>query len=385
MAANGNDIVRVLLVDDDRDDYVLTRDLLNECASGHYELDWKQDYNSGLVGICSGCYDVVLLDYRLGAKTGLDLLDEARTLDCHTPVILLTGLSDAHIDLAAMQGGAADYLEKSRLDATLLERTIRYSIQQKQIETELERRVRERTEQLDRVNEALREADRRKDEFLTTLAHELRNPLAPIRNAIEILRLSDDRPDAIAMARPILERQVLHLVRLVEDLLDVSRVTRGKLRLIPEPFDLRDAIADAVEQSRPLLLKAEQTFQLDIPSEPLRVVGDRVRLSQVFANLLNNSAKYSEPGGSVVLTTAHVDAHAIVAVRDTGLGIPAEVLPHIFDLFSQVDRTLNRAQGGLGIGLSLVHRLIEMHGGTVVARSDGPGRGAEFVVTLPTS
>src|SRR5438105_5093808 len=192
--ATPKDEIRVLLVDDDQDDYVLTRDLLAEIAGSRFHLDWVQDYEQGLSSTCSDSYDIVLLDHKLGAKTGLDLLAEARRLRCEAPIILFTGLTDPDIDLAAMQQGAAQYLEKSRLDSTLLERSIRYAIQQRQTENELERRVKERTEALDRANAALREADRRKDEFLATLAHELRNPLAPIRNALEIMRISDDQP-----------------------------------------------------------------------------------------------------------------------------------------------------------------------------------------------
>lgn len=375
--------IRVLLVDDDQDDYVLTRDLLAAIPDRGYRLDWEKDFENALNCVCDGDYDVVLLDYRLGEKTGLDLLEDARRKGCEAPVIILTGLSDAEIDLAAMHRGAADYLEKTRLDSVLLDRTIRYSIQQRSIEAELERRVRERTEELNTANEALQMADRRKDEFLATLAHELRNPLAPIRNALEILRLSSNDPAVTESARAVMERQIHQLVRLIDDLLDVSRITQGKLRLVKEPVDLRQVIDSAIEQSRPVLEKAGQELVVELPAAEIRLHGDRLRLAQVFTNILNNAAKYSESGGVVRLTARQAGERVIVRIRDSGVGIPAEMLPRVFEPFSQVDRTLQRAQGGLGIGLNLVQRLVELHGGSVSARSDGPGHGAEFSVELP--
>lgn len=375
--------VNVLLVDDDEDDYVLTRDLLAEIKDGGYLLDWKSDYDESLTAICSGAYDVILLDYRLGEKSGLDLLAEARTLGCEAPVIVLTGLSDAEIDLAAMHRGAADYVEKSRLDRTLLDRMIRYSVQQRQIEVELERRVKQRTEELDQANATLKDNDRRKDEFLATLAHELRNPLAPIRNALEIMRLSDDRPEAVRCARGIIDRQVTTLVRLIDDLLDVSRITRGKIRLNTEPLELSEIVESAIEQSKPLLDKAGQKLTVKLPDEPIRVKGDRVRLSQVFTNLLNNAAKFSEAGGGVMVTAACEEQTAVVLVTDTGIGIESDLLDHIFEPFVQIGRVVKGTQDGLGIGLNLVHSLVTLHGGRVFARSSGLGEGAEFEVRLP--
>lgn len=374
--------VRVLLIDDDRDDFLLTRELFAEIPGGRYHLDWESEYDSGLATLRRNEHDVCLLDFRLGAKSGLDLLAEARRSGVHAPMILLTGQSQWEVDLAAMKRGAADFLEKSRLDATLLERSIRYALQQRLSEIELERLVHERTEELARANQALLDADRRKDEFLATLAHELRNPLAPIRNALEIMRVANLTPETIERARNIVERQVHQMVRLINDLLDVSRITRGKLSLKMEATSIRDALESALEISRPLLDEAKLTLQKSIGKDPMAVEGDRLRLSQVFANLLNNAAKYTEPGGKVTIGAAKEGDQLVVRVRDTGVGIPLEVLPKIFDLFTQVDRTLNRSQGGLGIGLALVKQIVAMHGGTVEAHSDGIGKGAEFVVRL---
>jgi len=375
--------VRVLLIDDDRDDYVLTRDLFGEISGGRFQLDWASDYEAGLDELRKGEHDVYLLDFRLGKKSGLDLLDEAKAGGLSGPVILLTGQSQWEVDLQAMQRGAADFLEKERLDATLLERSVRYALQQHRYEAELERQVRERTEELARVNEALRETDQRKDAFLATLAHELRNPLAPIRNALEIMRVASSRPESIERARDIVERQVGQMVRLINDLLDVSRITRGKLALKMEPCGINEILDAAVETSRPLLDEAGLSLDRLNGVGSLRVSGDRLRLAQVFANLLNNSAKYTEPGGHVAIGAQREGKHVVVQVRDTGVGIPRDVLPQVFELFTQVDRTLNRSQGGLGIGLALVKQIVSMHGGEVAAHSEGVGKGAEFIVRLP--
>jgi PAS domain S-box-containing protein len=237
-----------------------------------------------------------------------------------------------------------------------------------------------------RVEEALKAADRRKDEFLATLAHELRNPLAPIRNAIHVLRhdarstLKEPR-DLTLLA--MIERQVDHLIRLVDDLLEVSRITRGKIDLKKEDLDLRDVLRHAVETAGPSIERGGHSLVVDLCPESLIVNGDPVRLSQVFTNLLNNAAKYTEHGGSVSLAAERRGGEAVVTVRDSGVGIPTEMLPRVFDLFTQVDRSLGRAQGGLGIGLALVRSLLQLHGGTVEAQSEGLGRGSAFIVRLP--
>jgi len=382
-AKRHNGAIRLLLVDDDPDDYALTKEVVGEMPRGPYELEWVQDYEAGKAAINRGDHDVYLLDYRIGAKTGLDLVRETRGNTALGPMILLTGQSADDIDTAAMTAGAADFLEKGRLDAVVLERAIRYALRQWETEHALETKVAERTGKLAAANEALQESDRRKDDFLATLAHELRNPLAPIRNALEILRLAVGNPAAVEQSRQLMDRQVRHMVRLIDDLLDISRITRGKLRLAFAEVDLSDAIQDALEAAQPALDKAGLT--VDAPRRPERfpVTADRVRLAQMLTNILANAAKYTERGGTVTVRTAADGDHYAVTVRDSGVGIPPELLPHIFDLFTQIDRTLNRAQGGLGIGLALVKRLAEMHGGTVTAHSDGAGQGAEFTLRLP--
>ncbi|MBK0394349.1 PAS domain-containing protein [Ramlibacter algicola] len=227
------------------------------------------------------------------------------------------------------------------------------------------------------------EADRRKDEFIATLAHELRNPLAPLRNGLEILRRTPGMPPQVVHTRDMMERQLRHMVRLVDDLLDVSRISRGKLELRREPMPLQRAMEEALETSRPALEAAGHQVCLELAPDPVMVSGDGTRLAQVFANLLHNAAKYTPPGGriSVVLRTEGGDAE--VAVVDNGMGINAAMLPHVFDLFAQSEDVPRNAQGGLGIGLWLVRRLVELHGGRIDAHSDGPGRGSRFRVRLP--
>lgn len=239
------------------------------------------------------------------------------------------------------------------------------------------------TTELRRAEQELREADQRKDEFLATLAHELRNPLAPIRNSLHILRLANGGSAGADRLHDMLERQVSHMVRLVDDLMEVSRITRGKFELRKEPIELAGVVQNAVETSRPLMHAASQELSVSLPDEVLVLEVDGMRLAQVLANLLNNASKYTGEGGHVWLGAHREGADVVISVRDTGAGIPAAMLPRVFDLFTQADHTYHRAQGGLGIGLTLVRSIVTMHGGTVEARSEGPGMGSEFVVRLP--
>jgi signal transduction histidine kinase/CheY-like chemotaxis protein len=229
------------------------------------------------------------------------------------------------------------------------------------------------------AEDALKAADRRKDEFLATLAHELRNPLAPIRNGLHILQLTNDAT-AVASARTMMERQLRHMVRLVDDLLDVSRITTGKLILRPERCRLVDIIGTAVEAVRPLIEAKQHRLSTQLIDAELDA--DPARLSQVFTNILHNAAKYTDPGGAITLTCRRLPEAVEVAVRDTGIGIPADKLPLVFDMFMQLDLSLERTYGGLGVGMALAKRLVELHDGTIRAESDGPGRGSTFTVRL---
>jgi signal transduction histidine kinase len=231
--------------------------------------------------------------------------------------------------------------------------------------------------------EALREADRRKDEFLAMLAHELRNPLAPIRNGLQIMRLAGDPGGEVQAAREMIGRQVEHMVRLIDDLLDLSRISRGKIELRRERVELATVLQNALETSRPLIEAAGHELTVALPPGRVWLEADATRLAQVVANLLNNAAKYTKPGGRIWLTAEQAGGQAVIRVRDTGIGLPPEMLPHVFEMFAQGETSLARSQGGLGIGLTLVKSLVEMHQGTVEAHSAGPGRGSEFVVRLP--
>jgi len=237
-------------------------------------------------------------------------------------------------------------------------------------------------ERLRLLNE-LTEAGRRKDEFLAMLAHELRNPLAPIRAAVQVLHVKGSPGPDARWSRAVIDRQVQHLTRLVDDLLDISRITRNKLVLRRSPIELAEVITAAVEASRPLIEQAGHELTVSLASEPVYIDGDAVRLSQVFQNLLNNAAKYTERGGRISLVAERQDDGVVVRVKDTGVGIPPDTLPRLFEMFYQADRSLERAQSGLGVGLALVRRLVEAHGGRVEARSEGVGKGSEFIVRLP--
>jgi two-component system CheB/CheR fusion protein len=230
---------------------------------------------------------------------------------------------------------------------------------------------------------ALREADRRKDEFLATLAHELRNPLAPIRNAVQILRMKETADPDLRWARDVIDRQARQLTRLVDDLLDVSRITQGKIELRRERIEIAALLERAVETSRPAIEAARHRLTVTYPEEPLELVADLTRMEQVLANLLNNAAKYTRPGGRIHLSAGREEDEAVIRVRDDGIGIPSEMLSSIFEMFAQVDTSLERTQGGLGIGLTISRRLVEMHGGTIVAASPGAGEGSELTVRLP--
>jgi PAS domain S-box-containing protein len=233
------------------------------------------------------------------------------------------------------------------------------------------------------AEEALREADRQKNEFIAMLGHELRNPLAPIRNAVHVMRKLDTIEPKLKWARDVVDRQVDHLVRLVNDLLDVSRIVQGKLTLKIGLVDLVTAINQAVETSHPLIESRHHTLSVTVPEDPVYLEGDHVRLVQVVSNLLDNAAKYTPEGGRIWLTTATENGEAIISIRDNGEGISGALLPHLFDAFTQATRTLDRTQGGLGLGLMIVHKIVEMHGGKVEVKSEGLGKGSEFLIRLP--
>ncbi len=273
-------------------------------------------------------------------------------------------------------------------NVTLLERPLRLATLLSSVQSGIRARQRQyqiRSHLADHAKtaELLRLADRRKDEFLATLGHELRNPLAPLVSAVQLLKAGHREPAMIDRITGVMDRQVANLSRLVDDLLELSRITRGLIDVQRVPMDLAAAIQTALDTARPAIEAAGLTLHVDLPDAPVAVDGDMLRLTQVFVNLLGNAAKYSNAGGNVWLSVRSTYRNAVVSVRDDGIGIPEDQLQSVFDMFTQVDRSNRRSQGGLGVGLTLVHSLVTQHHGHVEARSQGPDRGSEFVVTLP--
>jgi signal transduction histidine kinase len=370
---------RVVLIEERIEDRVQTRRTLLQGAERRYTVVEAASAAAGLSAVLDperGPPDCVLLDYDLPDADALDLLEAlARPgggFVC--PVVVLTGDAGQETTAAALRAGAHDFLGKAWMTPASLTRTMENAAER----FVLARELRER-------DAALRDADWRKDELLAVLAHELRNPLAPIRTGLEVMKLSPPGSPAAAKAQEVIERQLGHLVRLVDDLLDVSRISRGKVELGREQVEVAAIVEQALEASRPLVEAGGHQLAVAVPTDPIWITGDLTRLAQVVSNLLNNAAKYTPRGGHIHLSAAAAGGQCILRVVDDGVGISAEMLPRVFDLFTQVDGTLDRAQGGLGIGLALVRKLVEMHGGRVWAESPGLGRGSTFSVSLPLS
>ncbi|UGQ47291.1 response regulator [Massilia endophytica] len=312
--------------------------------------------------------DLVLLDTKLPDINGFDVCRKLKE-DPHTAMVLVLQTSASYIGkpdkIRALDTGADNYLFEP-IEPEELVANVRALLR------------------LGRVERELREMDRRKDEFLAILAHELRNPLGPIRNAVELLRQLDPSPSELQEnARQMILRQTDHMVRLVDDLLDVSRISQGKITLKRGPVELCALVRAAIETSQPNIRKRQHALDVHLPEHELWIDGDEVRLSQVISNLLNNAAKFTPPGGQITLSASFADGQAVVRVQDDGIGISPADMANIFDLFSQAGHSPDRVQDGLGIGLSLVRTLVQLHGGTVSAESEGPGKGSTFEVRLP--
>ena len=330
-------------------------------------------------------FAVVLVDVCMPELDGFELAAMIREHPRfrRTAIIFVSGVHLTDLDrLKGYEYGAVDYVpvpvvpEILRAKVNIFLDLYRKTRQLERLNRNLELRVAERTAELV-------EAGRRKDEFLAMLAHELRNPLAAVRLAAQLVSLPDLPQAQLAKSAAIIHRQVEHLVRLIDDLVDVSRITRGLISLRREPTEISSVVAQAIEASRPVIDAKHHTLTVSVPDESLQVNGDPARLSQILGNILNNAAKFTDPGGRIGLSVARKADTVVVSVVDSGAGISEEMLPRVFDLFTQVERPLDRTTTGLGIGLALVHRLVEMHGGHVMAHSDGPGKGAELIVELP--
>ena len=428
IAGIGGEKVSILLVDDQPARLLTYESVLRELGQNLVSV---RSGVEALAKLMREEFAVVLLDVSM---PDMDGFETARLIHEHprfekTPIIFVTGVHVTELDrLKGYRLGAVDYVsipvvpeilrskvavlvelyckrrelralnrdlaqanerlaqanrllqaEQSRELETLNATLQRANAELERSNSSLQREVAERA----RVERALKEADRNKDEFLAVLAHELRNPLAPITNALRLMRMSDADAQTQRHSREVIERQLLQLTRLVDDLLDVSRITRGKITLTREPVTVAKLIEHAVETVQPLIEEHEQVLTLEGPVHALWVDGDPLRLAQALGNILCNAAKYTQRGGRITLSVTAECAEAAIRIRDDGIGIPAERLPLIFDLFTQLDRSGDHPQSGLGIGLALVRRLIEMHGGRVSASSEGAGRGSEFVVRLP--
>ena len=334
--------------------------------------------------VCAKCPDLdgLLHEFARGAAAML-LTEEVLVQDQTRLGLMLAGQppwSDVPV-LVLTRHGADSPISARALETlgnvTLLERPVRVAALASAVRSAL--RARERQYRMRAHLQERELADQRKDEFMAALSHELRNPLAPIRNSVRLLRLSGTSPEVVE----ILERQVNHLVRLVDDLMEVSRMTRGKIALRRSVVDLASVVGAAVEMSRPLIESRRHALTIDLPQKPVVIDADATRLTQVFSNLLNNAANYTEPGGRIAIAARRDGEEVAVTISDTGVGIPAEALPSVFDMFTQLSLPGALAQsGGLGIGLTLARRLVELHGGSLTAESDGIGKGSRFTVRL---
>ncbi len=385
----------ILLVDDQPAKLLSYEAVLNELGEN---LISANSAESALEQLLKNDVAVVLIDVCMPRLDGFELAGMIREHPRFQklPIIFVSAINLSELDkLKGYESGAVDYVpvpvapEILRAKVSVFAELHRKTRQLEQLNRELEQRVAERTAELEastlrlRESEArLQETDRRKDEFLAMLGHELRNPLAPIQAAAKLLRMDHVHRSHHAKALDLVDRQVEHLVRLIDDLLDVSRITRGAITLRRERVNLADIVARAVETNRPLIDTKHHELKVEMPPHAVYVDGDLTRLTQVVGNLVHNAAKYTEDGGEIRVC---VDAgpEAVIRVRDTGVGIPSDMLAKVFELFTQVDPPLNRKQGGLGVGLAMVQRLVEMHSGTVTAQSDGIGRGTEIEVRLP--
>jgi len=381
---------RILLVEDE----TLLRGHLARVLSDEYTVDTAGNGQEALESVMSSPPALVVTDIVMPELDGIELLKALRSTH-HTqmiPVLLISGRAIHEQRIEGYKEGADGYLAKPYTEhelraciGSMLQSARRReeAARREAIEQTEQRALTERAALLESITEQLRQADQRKNEFLAILAHELRNPLAPLRNGLHILKLRSDADPTVSQTVSMMDRQMTHLVRLVDDLLDVSRITRGKLELRQRKILLTEVLGHAVESARAFIESHRHELTVEIRAQDLLVDGDPDRLAQVFSNLLLNAAKYTEPGGHITLTLEHENDEAIITVGDDGVGIPPHALEQVFDMFSQLRSGEVRGTEGLGIGLSLVRTLVQMHNGTVSAFSDGPGRGARFTVRLP--
>lgn len=403
-------LVNVLIVDDEPKNLAVLESVLDDPG---YRLVRASSGEEALLALMAEEFAVLVLDVRMPGMSGFELahMVKERRRTARIPIIFLTAYYNE--DQHALEGygsGAVDYLHKPVNPAVLRSKVAVFAelhrkgraleaanrllmgevaerrnaeAQLSELNQTLDRRVKERTAELKASEERLLDANRRKDEFLATLAHELRNPLAPVRSAVELLKRQGVDPARVRWATELIDRQVGAFARLIDDLMDVSRINQGRVELRREIVALNEVLGDAIETVRPLAEAAKHELVVLLPDSLLAVDADRTRLAQVFVNILNNAIKFTDPGGRIEVGVLVEKGEVVVTIRDTGIGIASENLDKVFGMFSQVESALSRSRGGLGVGLSLTQRLVQMHGGSVKAYSDGPGRGSRFHVQLP--
>jgi len=390
------DQVNILIVDDEPRNLTVLESVLDDPG---YRLVRATSGEEALLALMADEFAVLVLDVQMPGMSGFELahMVKQRKKSARIPIIFITAYynDDQHI-LEGYGSGAVDYLHKP-VNAQVLRSKVSVFAELHRKERELERanrslvdlnatldrRVEERTAELRESEARLREASRRKDEFLATLAHELRNPLAPVRNAIHFLKLRGPGTRDVEWASDIIERQVTLMSRLIDELMDVSRISQGRIELHRELVTLEEVLTDAVETIQPQIDGAGHKLTVLCPPAKLTVHADRARLAQVFMNLLSNAAKYTDPGGQLEVRVVSEGGRAVVSFRDNGIGIAPHRLEGVFEMFSQEEPALSRSRGGLGIGLSLTRKLVELYGGSVSASSEGAGKGSVFLVALP--
>jgi len=370
--------INVLLVEDDDDDYVLVQDLFREIGNERYKLRRVATYEEAVELNSPSEYDVCLLDYRLGAHDGLELMQDLRKLGFQCPMILLTGQTDDEIDRRAMKAGASDYLTKGGIYAQNLERSIRYSIQQKQLAEERIRAVREQA-----AREEAEAANQAKDDFLAVLSHELRTPLNAMLGWVRLLKTNPDSEEIFDKAVEAIERSAVTQTKFVEDLLDINRIVNGTIRLTMRSFSLNQLTKLAVEAIRPTAEANSLTLGLQTAAEEFVIVGDSERVQQIVNNLLSNALKFTPEGGSITVQLERDGDNALIRVTDSGQGINKEFLPRVFERYKQANNSTTNRKGGLGLGLAIVKHLVELHGGTISVQSEGEGKGSIFTVQFP--
>ncbi|MEJ5990334.1 response regulator [Ramlibacter sp. PS3R-8] len=390
------DTVNILIVDDEPRNLAVLESVLDDPG---YRLVRAKSGDEALLALMADEFAVLVLDVRMPGMTGFELAQmvKERKKTARVPIIFLSAYynEDQHV-LEGYGSGAVDYLHKPVNPSVLRSKVSVFAELHKksrqleaanrqlsELNASLDQRVTERTRELQASEARMRDANRRKDEFLATLAHELRNPLSPMRNAVHFLKLRGPGTQDVQWSADVIDRQVSAMGRLIDDLMDVSRINQGRIELRRAVVSLDEVLQDALETIQPQIDGSGHKLTVIQPPGQLMVDADRGRLAQVFMNLLSNAAKYTDPGGQIEVRVIRESGHAVVSFHDSGIGIQAHRLDAVFDMFSQEEPAISRSRGGLGIGLSLTRKLVQMHGGNVTAMSDGPGKGSVFVVRLP--